>query len=385
MYKKVVLFSLMFILALSIAVSAEEIRMGWYGPLTGPNSLTGNNAYAATILAVEQINAKGGINGQKIRIIPYDDKSSPEEAVKIVTRLIYVDKVHCIIGSHHSGNILASAPINEEAKIPEIGLGTSPVWLQQGYEYLFRSLPNSGWGNIRLVEVMKEMGVARVGILHTSDEYAKVGSDDLSKRFKDIGIEVVATESFNMGDTDWTGQITKIMNAGIDGGEGDGFVVFTNGEYIALIMKQIRQLGYDSFIYGPEGMAQAQVRGIAREAANGGVFATMYIVPDDIEDAISDIEKEFLTDYVEKYGNLPESEVAYRAYDAVKIFEEAIKNAKSLKGSDIRDEIENITNFEGLAGTFNFKGNHGEGISTTRIYVIDNGKNVVYEKWKENN
>jgi len=385
MYKKVVFFLLVFMLALSIVGSAEEIRMGLIAPLTGPQSQTGSNAKRGAELAVEQINAKGGINGQKIKLIAYDDKASPEEAVKAATRLIYVDGVQCIIGSHLSGNVLASAPIAEKAQIPMIGLGLSPVWLQQGYKYIFRSVSNSDWGNKNLVEIMKEMGVARVGILHTSDEYAKVGSKEVITLCKAIGIEVLAEELFDWGDTDFTGQITKIINKGIDGGDGDGFVVYTNPEYTGMIMKQARQLGYDSYIYGPEGFGYPEVRDVAGEAANKAIFVTVNQIPDVPEDAINEIEKQFLYDYIEKYGNMPEAEVAYRGYDAAAIFGEAFKNAKSLKGPDIRDAIENITNFEGIAGTFSFKGNHGEGISTGRAFVIWNGKNVPYEKWKKNN
>ena len=74
----------------------------------------------------------------KMVLVAYNDNSSPEEAVKVVTRMITSDRVNCIVGSLHSGNILASAPVVEKYKIPEIGIGTSPSWLQKGYTYLFR-------------------------------------------------------------------------------------------------------------------------------------------------------------------------------------------------------------------------------------------------------
>jgi len=383
MFKKIVVLLLVLMGVFSIVgycYCAEEISMGWYGPLTGPNSLSGTASKNAAALAIEQINSKGGINGYKIKLIVYDDKSSPEEAVNAVTRLVSVDGVHCIVGSLHSGNILASAPVVEKAQIPEIGTGTSPVWLQKGYKYLFRSLPNSDLGNIRLSGVMKEMGVTRVGVLRLSDEYGKVGATDLIDRLKEKGIETVVEESHDNNDIDFTGQITKIMNTGID-----GFVIYTTGEYIGLIMRQIRQLGYDGYVYGTEGFTLPEVREIAGPAANGAIYNCAYVIPDTPEDATNELEKQFLLSYMDKYGNMPESDNSYRAYDAVKIFEEAISNANSLEGPAIRDAIENITNFEGLAGTFNFKGNHGEGISACRIYVIEDGKNVVYEKWVKNN
>ena len=111
----------------ALPVAAQNISIGFYGPLTGPMSLSGIASKQGADLAIKQINAQGGVIGRKLVLVPYDDKSSPEEAVKGVTRMISSDKVQCIVGSLHSGNILASAPVVEKAKVPEIGIGTSPA------------------------------------------------------------------------------------------------------------------------------------------------------------------------------------------------------------------------------------------------------------------
>ena len=110
----------------------DVIKIGLFQPLTGPSSLMGTAGYNSAKLAVEEINEAGGILGKKVELIPYDDKSSPEEAVKAVTRMIEVDEVDAIIGSLHSGNIQAAGDILEEAQIPLMGTGTSPQWLEQG-------------------------------------------------------------------------------------------------------------------------------------------------------------------------------------------------------------------------------------------------------------
>jgi branched-chain amino acid transport system substrate-binding protein len=146
-------------------------------------------------------------------------------------------------------------------------------------------------------------------------------------------------------------------------------------------VKQLRQLGYKGYCIGCESFASPRIREIAGEAANGVVFASTYVVPDTIEEAINDIEKNFLIAYEQKFGELPKGECAYRGYDAIMILEEAIKSAKSLKGSDIRDAIENITGLEGLAGNFNFKGNKGNGINGIRIYITYNGKNISFDEY----
>jgi len=371
MLKKIMVLSLAFLLAFSIIGYAKEeiIRVGFYGPITGPTALLGKAQVNGLKLAVEQINASGGIDGKKMVLIMYDDKSSPELAVKDVTRLIDRDKVHVIVASLHSGNILATAPIVEKAKIPELGPGTSPKWLQQGYKYLFRVLPNSTWGNKGLVKAMRTLGLTKVGILHRADEYGKTGSSDLIERVKEAGLEVVGNESYPPGDNDFTGQLAKLLNTDVD-----AMVMYGITDEAGVQMKQLRQMGYKGYVFGPEGFSSPDVRLVGGKAVDGAIFASAYVIPDSIKDAVNPLEEKFLKSYIAKYGEMPESDNAYRTYDAINIFALAIKRAGSLDGTKIRNEIENITNYEGLAGTFNYKGNHGEGINDIRVWIVMNSK-----------
>ena len=93
-------------------------------------------------IAVDELNAGGGVLGRQLEIVSYDDKSSPEEAVKAATKLVQVDKVNAIFGSLHSANVQAAGPVIEEAQTICVAGGTSPAWLEQGYTYLFRSISN---------------------------------------------------------------------------------------------------------------------------------------------------------------------------------------------------------------------------------------------------
>jgi branched-chain amino acid transport system substrate-binding protein len=123
-----------FALGLAFAASAAsaqkaDINIGLYGPLTGP----GESLKRGAQIAVDQINAHDGLLGRRVHLVEYDDRSSPEQALRAVTKLVQVDKVDAIIGSIHSGNILVAGPVVEAAKIPLVGAGTSPTWLQKGY------------------------------------------------------------------------------------------------------------------------------------------------------------------------------------------------------------------------------------------------------------
>jgi branched-chain amino acid transport system substrate-binding protein len=348
----------------------QTIKVGLYGPLTGPMSLWGIASRQGADLVIKQVNAKGGVLGQKLAMVVYDDKSSPEEAVKVVTRMITSDKVQCIVGSLHSGNILASAPVVEKAKVPEVGIGTSPVWLQKGYTYLFRPLANTNLINVQIAKTINDLKYKKIA-LGRSDEYGKSGIDDIKQQLDKYGIQVVS-EWFNPGDTDFTGQLTKLINSQID-----ALIAFGVGSDEGPIMKQARLNGFTKLIFGPESLGDPEVKEIAGKDADGAVFGASYVIPAKPEEAINPMHAAFFKAFVAEFGKMPTSQTALRAYDSAALFVEAFKRAKSADGAAVRDALANLYGFEGLAGTFDFRGGHGEGIREARMFAIKNGKDIL--------
>lgn len=378
MYKKTLVLFIALILCglLSIMGYASEddvIKIGFYGPLTGLMSAPGQESLEGAQLAINEINAKGGLLGKKVMLVSYDDKSSPEQAVKLVTRMIEVDKVHAIVGSLHSGNILVSGPVVEKAKIPEVGVGTSPVWLQKGYKYLFRSLQNTGVGAKEIMKAAKEMGLTKIAILYLDDEYGNVGAEDITREAEKNGLKMIGKEAIPVGDSDFTGQLVKIINM-----EPDALFIFVTTSYFGPATKQARQLGFDKQIFGCESYASQSVKEIAGKSANGVIYFATYIVPEKIEESHDPLMTKFLKAYLDKYGKMPDESLSFRTYDAVNIIAKGIVDAGSLDGTAIRDAIENITNYRGLAGVFNFKGNHGEGLDNIRLWIIKDGKDYPF-------
>lgn len=361
---------------LTMNVAAQEsIKVGFYGPLAGPMSLSGIASRQGAELAIKQINAQGGVNGQKMVLVAYNDNSSPEEAVKVVTRMITADKVHCIVGSLHSGNILASAPVVEKYKIPEIGIGTSPGWLQKGYTYLFRPLANTSIINVQIAKTINDLKYKKVGALGRSDEYGKTGVDDVKKQLDGYGIKLVA-EWFNPGDTDFTGQLTKLLTSNID-----ALIAFGVDADQGPIVKQARLNGFDGLIFGPESLSVPSVKDVAGKDADGSVFGSSYVIPAKPEQALNKMHEDFFKAFVVEFGRMPDSQTALRTYDSVKIFAEAFKRAKSLDGTAVRDQIANMYGFEGLAGTFDFRGGNGEGIRESRMFAIKDGKDILLSEY----
>ncbi len=357
----------------SAPAESDAIKIGLYTPLTGTSAMVGTQEKMGVDLAVKQINENGGVNGKQFTVIAYDDQLNAEQAVKAVTRLIQTDKVNAIIGSMSSGNIMATADMVEEAQILEIGAGTSPLWTNCGYEYVFRGTQNSASFNTGIVEEMTTVGATRLGTLISSTEYATNGWADIKEQLAGTGIEIVMETNYMAGDTDFSGQITKLVNAGLD-----AVLVYGGTEDFGIQCKQLRQLGYEGYIYGPETFASPDVREVAGDAANGVLFACGYVIPDAVEDAATPEEKAFLEAFVAEYGEMPVSDTAYRGYDSMMLLAKVFETAASMEGPDMRQALLNV-DYTGIGGKFDYSDGSGDGLAACNLFAIVDGKNIPFE------
>jgi branched-chain amino acid transport system substrate-binding protein len=358
------------------AASGAEIKIGLYGTITGTNALAGEMMEKGGQLAVKEINDAGGINGRPLKLIVYDDKSSPEGAVKAVTRLVDVDKVIAMVGSNSSPNILASVQITEDAHIIQVGGGTSPAYTNAGYKYLFRGTANGKLPNKACVDAMKTMEAKTVGILSVATEYGKSTVDSF-KTLLGSDIEVVAEEVYQSTDTDYTGQVAKILNA-----NPDAVLIIGMTSELALAVKQFRRSGYEGYIYGPEAMGVPDLLNVAGSSADNVIFGSGAVVPASVEGASNEVERKMLEHFVAEYGSLPVSDVAYRGYDGVKLIAEALRNAENPDDSEaVRNAFVKINGYPSIAGTYNFTDESGDGLSEARSYIIQGGKHVLFADW----
>ena len=351
------------------ADSTDPIRLGYFGPLTGGTAQAGQAALNGMQVAVDELNANGGILGREVEIVSYDDKSSPEEAVKAATKLVQVDKVNAIFGSLHSANVQAAGPVIEESKTLMVAGGTSPTWLEQGWTYLFRSISNSSVSAKQLAAFADEQGFKKIAIFTCNDEYGTSGADGFKAACEEYGTEFVASESMTNGDRDFTGQFAKIRAA-----EPDAVFVWCLGDDLSAVTKQMRQSGITCPILGSESYTLPEILENAGEATNGVYFAAQYLVYDDPEEAEDENMKKFLEAYIEKYGASPESDNAFRAYDGTMMIALAMENSGADSGEELRDAYNNIDGYVGLAGTFSYAGGNGEGIENMRVFEIQDGQ-----------
>lgn len=353
----------------------EEFLIGNPQPLTGVNAQVSDAANKAANLAVKQINADGGFNGVPVRLINYDDQGAPEEAVKLATKMIQEDKVNAVLGSLTSTCMLAAGKYYNDAEIIAFGTGNSPTWMVQDWEYVFRACLNTGLSMPFLGDKMVEMGIESVAVFQGLDDAAKTSAETFIKVCEERNIKVLTVESYTEGDTDYSGQIAKILNTNPD-------IVFcsTNGPTQAIFAKQVRQLGYDGLCFNREGLT-ADVISVAGEAANYWAFCYPYVTYSSPDEATDPDMKAFLEMYYEEYGEMPYHDCAYRSWDALMVMAEAARIAGSNDSKAMRDAIGQIKDFKVLGGVLDFTAGVGEGLNTLNTYIILDGQFADFDTW----
>ena len=370
--KKIAVFMLVLVLLASAQACAESavIRIGMYTPLTGNSAAAGETVKRSAEIAVDEINASGGINGAKIELIIYDDAGTTEGAVKAATRLIDLDEVNLIIGDYLSANMLATYPVTEDAKILQIGLGTASSWTNIGCKYLYRATAVASLPIKSFIQLMKQIGDKNIALITSESEYGQTGRRAMLEELKAQGIAIAADVTYQPTDTDFTGLIAKVMQE-----KPDGIIIYGVSTELPQLMKQIRQQGYTDTVYTGECGSNSDFLAVTGEAANGLVFASAYFMPETPEGGTSEIQRRFLRAFYEKYHEMPYAESAFRAYDAVYLAAEALKNAKDITdGESIRNAFAAINGYEGIGGTFNYTDGSGDGLSTCNAYMILDGR-----------
>ena len=226
---------------------------------------------------------------------------------------------------------------------------------------------------------MKDMGVKTIGILRVASEYGTSGIKSFVSLMEG-SIQVVAEEVYQTTDTDYTGQIAKILSA-----KPDGVLIFGMTNESALAIKQLRRNGYEGYIYGPESLGVPDIINVAGEAADNTIFGSGAVVPASSSDANTVVEKNMLEAFVAAYGAMPVSDVVYRGYDSVMLIARALSTAADINNPEtIREAFLKIKGYELIGGNYDFTDGSGDGLRTARAYIIKGGKNVLYDNWKNN-
>ena len=365
---------------LSTGAYAADIKLGVAGPFTGGSSSMGVSMRDGVRLATKEINAAGGINGNKIVLVERDDEAKNERGVQIAQELINNEKVVATLGYINTGVALASQRFYQEAKIPVINnVATGTLVTKQfpnaAENYVFR---NAAADNIQAPMIAKEAvekrGLKKVAILADSTNYGQLGREDLEKALKGYGVTPVATEKFNIGDVDMTSQLLKAKNAGAD-----VILTYAIGPELAQIANGMAKLGWKKPIIGSWTLSMASFIDTAGKNGDGATMPETFIQSPATTPKRKAFVDAYLKDFKPKNGIIASPVSAAQGYDSVYLLAAAIKQANSTEGPKILAALQDLKNpIDGVVITYNkpFSATDHEAIKAKDVVmgVVENGR-----------
>lgn len=329
------------LLASCAKVNENEIRVGEFGSMTGGTATFGQTTHEGIVMAVEETNAAGGINGKLVKLISEDDRGKPEEAAAVVSKLISRDKVHALLGEVASSNSLAAAPIAQRAKIPMISpSSTNPKVTQQG-DYIFRvCFIDPFQGKVMAKFARETLKAKTAAILRDKSADYSVGlADVFVKEFSGFGGSIVIDQAYQSKDVDFKSQLTTIKQKKPD-------VVFVPGYYteVGLIAKQAREMGVNVPLLGGDGWESPELYTIGGKAIEGNYFSNHCSPHSKDKKVVA-----FVAKHQAKYKKDPGA-LTMLGYDAAMVLFDAMRRSPSLKGEDLRSAIAATKDFPGVTG-----------------------------------
>jgi branched-chain amino acid transport system substrate-binding protein len=347
----------------------STIKIGYFGDLTGPTFNFGQSAKNGALLAAEEINQAGGINGRQIDIVIEDDQGSPELAATIVNKLTRQDKVIALIAGGASGSSLAAGPIAQSAKVPMISpSSTNPAVTQIG-DYIFRAcFIDAFQGEVMAKFSYNSLQAKTAAImLDFNSPYSRDLTEFFELSFTQLGGRVITSQSYTQGDSDFKGQLSSISAAGPD-------AIYLPGYYgdIAVIAKQARQVGITQPLLGGDGWDAPELWQLAGDSINGSYISNHYSA-DDPSPAI----QKFVHDYKQHYGNLTPDAHAALAYDAMRFLAEAIQWAGT-EGDKLREALAQTRNFSGVTGIISMDSERNA-VKSAVVLKLQDGRYIYQE------
>lgn len=320
---------------------ADVIKIGEIVSLTGKEATYGVSSHNATVMAVDELNAAGGLFGRKVQLISEDDQSKAGEAATVAHKLISRDKVIAILGEVVSSRSLEAAPICQQYKIPMVSpASTNPKVTEVGDRIFRVCFTDMFQGAVIADFASRNLKVTKAAVLtDLKSDYSKGLAQCFKERFIKNGGQVIAEPNYSGGDKDFKAQLTAIKAASPD-------VVVIPGYYtdVGLIALQAEQLGIKVPMIGGDGWESPKLLELGGSALEGHFFSTHYSADKD-----SPMVRNFVKSYQERFKQVPDA-LAALGYDSALILFDAIKRAGSPDSAKIRDALAATQGFEAVTG-----------------------------------
>jgi branched-chain amino acid transport system substrate-binding protein len=358
----------------TVATAAQaEIKIGAVLSVTGPASFLGDPEKKTLEMYVADINAKGGVNGQQIKLFVYDDGGDPNQARTFGTRAIEQDKVDALLSGSTTATTMAIIPLAEDAQVPLINFAGAVQAVHPVKKWNFKTPHTDLMACEKIFDDLKKRNLTKVALISGTDAFGKSMRDQCTTVTGKYGIEVLHEETYGPRDSDMTPQLTNIKGkAGVQAVINPGF-----GQGPAIVTRNYRQLGITQPLYQSHGVGSKQFIELAGPAAEGvRLPAAALLVAEKLPD--SDPQKKVVVDYKKTYEaktGQPVSTFGGHMYDGLMILVEALQRAKSADKAKVRDEIEKTKGFVGTGGVVNMSptDHMGLDLSAFRMLEIKNG------------
>ena len=334
--------ALVFLANLANAHAAEPIRVGHFASLTGKEASFGQAARKGVELAIDEVNARGGVLGRPLELHGDDIQSKAGESATVVKKLISRDRVVAVLGGNASANSLEAAPICQQARVPMIAISSTNPRVTTSGSYIFRvCFIDPFQGTVLAKFARTTLHARRVALLTSVSAPYSVGLSDVFRReFTAAGGKIVTEQKYSEGDKDFHAQLTAIRAAAPD-------AIAATGYYseAALICQQARELGLNLPIFGGDGWEAPQLLELGGPAVEGTYYSTHYSTESPAPEV-----REFIQKFHARFDGETPDAVAALGYDAVMLLADALRRAGTTAGPALRDAIAVTKNFPGVTG-----------------------------------
>jgi len=321
--------------------AGDVIKVGEYASLTGSEATFGQSSHKGTALAVDNLNATGGVLGKKIQLLTEDDQSQAGQPATVVRKLISSDGVVAVLGEVASSKSLEAAPICQQSHIPMISPASTNPKVTEAGDYIFRvCFIDPFQGTVMANFARKTLKLQNAAVLtDVKSDYSLGLAKFFKAGFTADGGKIVAEQNYGAGDKDFNAQLTAIKATHPDG-------IFLPGYYteVGLIALQARQLGITCPIFGGDGWESSSLVPIGGKALEGCYFSTHYS-----PESMAPVVQNFVKEYKAKYNETPDA-MAALGYDSAMILADAMKRAGSATPDKVRAALAATKNFHGVTG-----------------------------------
>jgi len=345
--------------------SGGVIKIGEFASLTGKEATFGQSSHEGTLLAIEEINAAGGLLGRKLELITEDTQSKSGEPNTVVNKLITRDGVVAILGEVASSRSMEAAPLCQQNKIPMISPSSTNPKVTETGDFIFRvCFIDPFQGTVMANFTSNTLKAKKVAVFtDVKSDYSKGLAKFFKEQFVKNGGKVVAELDYNGGDKDFKAQLTAIKAAGPE-------AVFVPGYYTdaAMICIQAKQLGLTVPFMGGDGWESEKLTELGKDAVEGQYFSTHYH-----PEVGSETSKKFVENYRKRFNGKTPDALAACGYDSAAVLADAIKRAGNTDGQKVRDAIAATKDFDGVTGKITIN-EQRDATKSAVILQVENGK-----------